>query len=403
MLETVFDSKDIALLRSIAKVANACGCNIFLIGGVVRDILLGQKPKDIDIVVVGDAISLVSPLKDRLLCKVVNAQKDLKTVKLEFRSGFVIDFASTRKEFYTTRKGMPIATHFGCPLKDDVLRRDFTVNSLAISLNSSNFEHIVDFVNGQEDLKNKTLKILHDNSFNDDPTRIIRGFKFAHRLGFHLDEHTKQLQEEYLENRDYSEEVSPVRIKNEMFEVFALNSVEIIEDFIDKKIFKVLSDKINDVKISDIKDYIEKYNITEDIPFVYFASLFFNEDNYEIIRQFNLTRKEIKIIQYLKFAEKFDGKLSPLEIYQQYSTKSIEGLVLELLLKNNSNIKKYFESLTDIQIEITGEDLLILGVPESKSYSKIFDRVLEEKINGNLPDKSSELRFVRKLLAENKV
>ena len=403
MLETVFDSKDIALLRGIAKVANALGCNIFLIGGVVRDILLGQKPKDIDIVVVGDALALVPSLKDRLLCKVIGVQKDLKTVKLEFRSGFTIDFASTRKEIYTTRKGMPIAAHFGCALKDDVLRRDFTVNALAISLNSNNFEHIVDFVNGQEDLKNKTLRILHDNSFNDDPTRIIRGFKFAHRLGFHLDEKTKELQQDYLANRDYSEIVSPARIKTEMFEVFSLNSVEIMEDFISKKIYRVLSDKINDIKISDIKSYIEAYNITEDIPFIYFASLFFNEYNYEIIRQFNLTRKEIKIIQDLKFAEKFDGKLSSLEIYQQYSTKSKEGLVLELLLKNNTNVKKYLESLTNIEIEITGEDLLLLGVPESKEFSVIFDKVLEEKINGNLPDKSSELRFVRKLLAEKKV
>ena len=78
-------------------------------------------------------------------------------------------------------------------------------------------------------------------------------------------------------------------------------------------------------------------------------------------------------------------------------------MVLEFLLKNNSNIQKYFDKLQNIKIEISGEDLLMMGVPESKSFSLIFDKVLEEKINGNLPDKSSELRFVSKLLLDNKV
>ena len=403
MLETVFDSQDIALLRSISKVANACNCYIYLVGGIVRDILLGKKPKDIDIVVVGDALSLVSPLKERLFCKVVKIQQDLKTVRLEFRSNLVIDFASTRKEIYGERKGIPMAGHFGCALKEDVMRRDFTVNALAISLNSTDYEHLVDFVGGQEDLKNKKLRVLHDNSFNDDPTRIIRAFKFAHRLGFTLEDKTKALQDEYLNKRNYSEIVSPMRIKKEMFEVFSTNSPQIMNDFIDKKIYKVLSNSINNIDFVKVKELIRKYNITENIGFIYFMVIFFNENNYSVIRQFNLTRQEIKIIQDLKFAEELDGKLSDLEIHQQYSSRSKESLILEYLLKNNNNLQKYLGNLNDVKIEVTSEDLLMMGVPESRSYSIIFDKLLEAKIKGELPDKSSELRFVRKLLMNNEV
>ena len=403
MIEDFFKGQDLALFRSISKVANAYGYSIYLVGGIVRDILLNKKPKDIDLVVVGNAFTLTPMLREKLMCKVIKSQPELKTVKLEFRNDMQIDIASTRREIYGLRKGIPAASHFGCPLKDDVMRRDFSVNALAISLNSKDFGHIADFVNGQEDLKNKKLRILHDNSFNDDPTRIIRGFKFAHRLGFTLDEHTRQLQEDYLNNKDYGEVVSPVRIKKEMYEIFSLNSVEVMEDFMNQKIYKVLSDKINDVDFKKVKELIDTYKIQESIPFIYFLSIFFRKENYEIIRQFELTKNEIKIIRDLKFAEEFEGKFSNLEIYQQYSNRSNESLALEVLLKNNSNIKKYLEELKDVKIEIAGEDLLLMGVPESKSFSTIFNKVLEEKIKGTLPDKTSELRFVRKLLLNNEV
>ncbi len=403
MLESVFNNQDIALLKDIAAVSNNYGCNIYLIGGIVRDILLGKMPKDIDIAVEGNTLELMQILRNKLICKIVKFQKDLKTAQIEFSNDIVMDFASTRKEIYGERKGIPIVSNFGCNLKEDVMRRDFTVNAMAISLNKDNFGEIIDYVGGQEDLKNKKLRILHDNSFNDDPTRIIRGFKFSHRLGFKLEENTKKLQEEYLNNVDYSVIVSPARIKKEMYSIFIQNSEEIIEDFINQKIYKIFSDKVNDVNLKDLKILIDKYNIKENKCFLYFAGLFLNQDNLEKISNFNLTRHEIKMIQDLKFAEELDGLLDDLEVYQEYSKRSKASLVLELFLKNNNNIKKYLENLNNIKIEVTGEDLLLMGVPESKSFSDIFDKLLEEKIKGELPDKTSELRFVRKLLINNKV
>lgn len=404
MKETIFEGKDLELIRGISKVANAFGYNVYLVGGIVRDLLLDKPPKDIDIVVVGNAFTLTPMLKEKFLCKVVKSQPELKTVRLAFGDSMEIDFASTRRELYGIKKGIPIASHFGCPLKDDVIRRDFTVNAIAISINSNDYGRILDFVNGKKDLENKVLRVLHDNSFNDDPTRIIRAFKFAHRLGFTIEEHTQKLIDEYLENKDYSEVVSPMRIKKEFDEVFSTNSAEVMEDFINKKIYKVFSDKINNVDFKQIKDTIEKNHIEEEnIPFIYFMCLFFRKENYGLIKQFDLTRQQIKMIQDLKFAEELEGKFSDLEIYQQYSNRTKESLALELLIKNNTNIKKYLEKLNNVKIEITGDDLILMGIPESKSYSTIFNRVLEEKINGNLPDKTSELRFVRKLLLNNEV
>lgn len=403
MIENIFDRQTSVIIKIISNVAKEYDIGIFLVGGMVRDILLGKKPKDIDIAVEGDIFVFVNAVQRNILCQVVKIQKDLKTVRLNFGNEIEIDFASTRQEVYGNKKGIPIANSFGCPLKEDVMRRDFSVNALAISLNAQNYGEVVDYVNGQQDLKNKKLSVLHDYSFLDDPTRIIRAFKFSHRLGFEIEEHTKKLMNEYLDTVDYKEEVSLMRIKKEFYEVFATNSVEIMEDFVKQKIYKVLTDKINIVDFKKIKNVIDTYNLQQNVPFIYFLCLFLRKENYSILSRLNLTKTEIRIVNDLKLAGKFKGTLSDVEIYQIYSNHSKESLALELLLKNNSHIQKYMENLKNLKIEISGEDLMMMGVPESRSYSDIFDKVLEEKIKGNLPDKISELRYVRKLLMNNEV
>lgn len=403
MLETIFEGQELTLIRIISKLASAYGMSIFLVGGIVRDLLLDKKPKDIDIVVVGDVFALANAIQEKTLCRVLKSQQDLRTIKLDFGNGIEIDFAATRHEIYGNKKGIPIASSFGCPLKDDVLRRDFSVNALAISLNSTNYGNVIDYVNGQEDLKNKKISILHDFSFLDDPTRIIRAFKFSHRLGFEIEEHTKKLMNDYLDKVDYSETVSLMRIKKEFYDIFSMNSPKIMEDFVKQRIYKVLSDKINNIDFNEVKNMIDTYDLQLNAPFIYFISLFLRKENYPLLSQLNLTKYEIKIIQDLKLAGEFKGKLSDVEIYQLYSERTKESIALEMLLKKNPHVQKYVEGLKHVKIEISGEDLLMMGVPESRSYSAIFDKVLDEKIKGNLPDKVSELKYVRKLLMNNEV
>ena len=104
MLDTIFKDQKLVLIRIISKLANAYGMKIYLIGGVVRDILLGKTPKDIDIVVEGDAITLANALQEKTLCRIIKSQPDLKTIKLDFGNGIEIDFASTRSEIYGDKK-----------------------------------------------------------------------------------------------------------------------------------------------------------------------------------------------------------------------------------------------------------------------------------------------------------
>ena len=206
----------------------------------MRDELLGRESLDVDIVYEGNAIEDCTSLGE-----VVRVNPDFGTIRVKIQ-GREVDIASTRTERYDHKGHLPQVEKIGCSLKEDVLRRDFTVNSLYKSVATG---EILDFTGGLEDLKNKKLRVLHDKSFVDDPTRIIRALKFSHRFGFALEENTFRLQREYLKNINY--DMCYKRIKKELIETLGLNSDEVFQKFINEKIYKLVTPK--DVKLLSVK------------------------------------------------------------------------------------------------------------------------------------------------------
>ena len=150
--------------------------NLYYIGGIVRDMILGKDSFDVDITFVGNAIEFAQTIKDAEVLQINDAFGTVK-IKLQEKE---IDLASTRNEIYPKPGHLPVVTEIGCSLKKDVLRRDFTINTLAKSLESG---EIIDYLGGVEDIKSGTIRVLHDKSFIDDPTRIIRALKFSVRFG----------------------------------------------------------------------------------------------------------------------------------------------------------------------------------------------------------------------------
>ena len=180
---------------------------LYYVGGVVRDQLLGLDSRDVDYCYEGNAIVFAKGLN------VIKENSDFGTVRVLMHDKY-IDIASTRTEFYPKSGHLPEIDKIGCSLAEDLKRRDFTINALA---KNTFTDEIIDFFGGINDIKNKKLKVLHDNSFIDDPTRIVRGLKFAIRFNFELDEYTQNLQNKYLENINY--DMSYHRIKKELKEV----------------------------------------------------------------------------------------------------------------------------------------------------------------------------------------
>jgi tRNA nucleotidyltransferase (CCA-adding enzyme) len=159
----------------------------WVVGGAVRDLLLGLAPGDFDVVVEGDAVSVARRAAAALGGEVVVHERfGTATVRA---GGLVFDVAGARRETYARPGALP-DVELGAPLADDLARRDFTVNTLALRLRDG---ELAGWPGAQDDLDARVLRVLHDASFADDPTRLIRLARYAARLGFAADAHTAQL------------------------------------------------------------------------------------------------------------------------------------------------------------------------------------------------------------------
>lgn len=386
-------SKDITeALELCSQTAFECEYKIFLIGGVVRDLFLNKPVKDIDITVEGNAIRFCHHLVNKNLCKIVQVQDNLKTAKVVFNNGIEIDFASTRQEFYPKRGHLPVVSKIGCTLEEDVFRRDFTINSLAISLNENNFGDVIDYVGGVNDLEQKTLKVLHDNSFYEDPSRIIRGLKFAARFDLHRDEHTRELQDKYLETQ-LNDDISWARIKSELKQTFSLNIARAFDMFIANNTYKLVYAQPVDVKGLEIKNLVDKFN-PEHVWLVYIGMVLSDE---KIIEALCLTRAEKKI-----FTDKFyllNNDLSLMntnyDIYKFFEKRSTESILIYHLLTGRKEALVYLEKLAPTRVELCGEDLKKFGIPAGKKIGMMLEELLKNKLSGNIKTKADEVKFIK--------
>lgn len=392
---------------------------LFYIGGVVRDELLNKQSIDIDITYVGNAIEYCSKFGE-----VIQINPDFGTVRVKIPSSprreitdfvpstgsghnvseelnnVIVDFASTRSETYPKKGHLPVVEKIGCSLKEDVLRRDFTINALAKSITTG---EIVDYVGGLKDLKNKKLRVLHDNSFIDDPTRIIRGLKFAMRFNFELEEHTKKLQDEYLKNINY--DMSYKRIKKELIETFnaPLSNItkeykkqRTFEKFINEKIYKLVTP--NDVEIPsiNIEELIEKYCLDIDC---HVANAPRNDEHIWLIYVGVL--KDLSRLPLTKIEQKILDDVpqnilnSDFELYKTFENAKIETILLYAILKDQKGAKHYLDNLRNIKISINGKDLQNLGISPSPQYQEIFDEVLKAKLQNPKMTKEDELKIAK--------
>lgn len=255
--------------------------DLYCVGGYIRDEILGIKNFDIDYCYQGNAIEFA-----KKNFQIIKENPSFGTVKALVNGVGEVDIASTRQERYPRKGHLPEVYNIGCPLEEDLKRRDFTVNTLARCTNNS--DKIIDYFDGQGDIDKKLLRILHKDSFIDDPSRIIRGLKFSVRFGFKLDDTTQKLQEEYLNNINY--DVSYHRLKKELVETFSLNKQKAYDMFIEQGIYKLLGDnqQIPDTRIS-IENLI-KENPCKHIWLVYLG-LF-------DLSKFELTRQEKRILEW---------------------------------------------------------------------------------------------------------
>jgi len=183
--------KSFILVGSIGILAKDHGVKAYLVGGPVRDLILKHPNVDLDIAIEGNAMRLADSFADLYPGAQVTRYPAFKTATVHLPDGVIVDFATARSETYVRGGAFPAVKP--SDIKHDLIRRDFTINAMAIAINPENWGKVIDPFKGRADLRLKRIRVLHDKSFLDDPTRILRAARFMARLNFRMEAKTLRL------------------------------------------------------------------------------------------------------------------------------------------------------------------------------------------------------------------
>jgi tRNA nucleotidyltransferase (CCA-adding enzyme) len=418
ILENI-DKDHFHLLTEIGKISKEINQKSYLVGGMVRDLLLGFDNLDIDIVVENNAALLADTLVKKFPNCELSAKHDrFHTAKVIFHINgkkIPVDLATTREETYDNEKLAPLPEVTISELKKDLIRRDFTINALAVSLLPNNFGEIVDLFNGLDDLRNKKIKILHEKSFIDDPTRMIRAIRFAAKLNFEIEEKTQAFLKEVIESKQFDnliEKIRGDRVKIEIRYLFNLPTIEnAIKIFFESGVYRMVNTELAYKEV--LKNRIKKaeeilWDHLDDIAekWIIYLGLtvcdLTNSQKESVFINLHLPSGEIKTIKDgLKAGEKLQEKnIDSIKTFQVLKNHSIESIIIAKSLTQNNLIDEYINKTSKIKLNITGQDLIKLGVPQGKQVGEILDKILELKINNPEMSKEDEEEEAKKLILD---
>jgi tRNA nucleotidyltransferase (CCA-adding enzyme) len=406
------------ILKTVGCLADQLQYNAFMVGGIVRDLLLGIENLDVDIVLEGDAIRLARILANKLNGNLVVYDK-FGTATVMFADGLRLDFARARSEYYSRPGSLPQVTYSS--IKEDLRRRDFTINAMAVKLNAGWFPELLDFFGGLQDLRKGKIRILHERSFIDDPTRIFRAVRFEQRFGFHIERHTEYLIKEAV-NLEMFRKVSGERLRNEIILNLSERApVKIIRRMNELHQLRFIHPRIrlNAGLLHLLKStggalnwYRRKFTNAWGPQrwLIFFMALIkqLSLDETELLcRRLALSRRDTKkVISCKSSMGRVLGGLSKKVIRPSQIYRLLEGLSQEEVIfiyalarsrRQKQRIFNYLKKLRTIRLKMGGDDLKKLGVAAGPGFRQILDKVLNKKIDGKLRTKKEELDYARRI------
>jgi tRNA nucleotidyltransferase (CCA-adding enzyme) len=402
------------LLKFSGEVAEGLGFNAYLVGGSVRDLLRGEENLDIDIVIEGDGIVFAKALGEKLNASVKSHQRfntaQVITGKLK------LDVATARTEYYESPAALPKVETSS--IKKDLYRRDFTINTLAIKLNPKDFGLLMDFFGSQRDLKEKTIRVLHNLSFIEDPTRAFRAIRFSERFGFKISKHAENLIKSTVKMNLF-EKLSGPRLYEELLILF--NETEpdrALKKLSDLGLLKVIHPALTfneelEETLKSLHETVSWFNLLfleekTDRGILYLMALLseLKEEEAEAAAERLSPPPKIKdmIDKGISKAREVVKRLpseDPVEIYNLLRKLRLETILLAMALSKDrlkqKVISRYLTELRKIEPILKGEDLKKIGVKPGPVYSRILKELLEEKLRGHLKSREDEERFVRRI------
>ena len=413
----------IGVLHDLGRTGDELELAVYAVGGFVRDLLLGHENMDLDVTVDGDGILFAETFAAQFGCRVKSHQK-FGTAVIVFADGYKIDVASTRLEYYVSPGALPTVERSS--LKMDLYRRDFTVNTLAIRLNGASFGQLIDYFGAYRDLQAKVIRVLHNLSFVEDPTRVFRAIRFEQRLNFKIAKHTEDLIKNAVK-MDFLEKLGGRRLLSELVQI--LKEKEPL-----KGISRMSSLGLFRFIHPSLELGVAMQSVLEEVRYIVsWFDLLYLERPYERWAVYFLaicealsddqfwgtcTRLAVsehykeRLVEMRKQGEELvctmeqrlslQGRLDNSEVYFSLRGLSVEVLLYQMAKSGNSEIKRYislyFTKLHGVRTLIGGDQLMRLGVEQGPLYRELLDAILAAKLDGRVSNLEDEIELVKQLV-----
>jgi tRNA nucleotidyltransferase (CCA-adding enzyme) len=424
---------DVLKLLTIAgDTASSMGFSLYLVGGFVRDLLLGLPNADLDLVVEGDAIALAEHLASDHGGRTMSHSR-FGTAKwivapgegnLSLTRSLTLDFVTARTEFYEYPAALPHVE--ASSLRHDLYRRDFTINTMAIRLNGARYGELIDFYGGKDDLDRKLIRVLHNLSFIDDATRILRAARLAERLGFTIEERTRAL---IAGAWDALDRVSGDRLRHELKLIFQEETPErIIRRLDELGVLQHLHGKLayspwladcyqavrtalptwqawgwgdggrggdKDTALMAAYMAILAYALSPDELDELMARLNVGGSLGFVLRQVWALRAHV--------ADLASG-LRPSQIYHLLQPYTLEAIFVIYITEASPPLREailsYVQRLRHVRTVIDGSLLRAMGIPTGPLYGRLLQAILDARLDGLVQTRTEEEQLLGKLLAQ---
>jgi tRNA nucleotidyltransferase (CCA-adding enzyme) len=422
----------ISLVRYVAEKADAMGYSLYFVGGLVRDLLLGISNVDVDLVVEGDAIQLAQRLVSEVGGRIV-AHSRFGTAKWLLDRGVwlelgieqssidqsidAVDFATARTEFYTYPSALPEVERSA--IKQDLHRRDFTINTLAIRLDPPHWGELLDFYGGEADLHDKVIRVLHSLSFVDDPTRILRAARLETRLGFELDPRSEELIANAL---PLLKRVSGDRIRHEIEQIFEeddpaatlcrLDGLGVLSEIHPS----LRCDRWLTTRYQTAAEELdqEAWGLKlADRCLVYLALLVYRLEATpldEVLTRLKVPRSEVDDLALLPSLRQALRRVGPARRPSQIS-KALRPYPAAILAAAwiasgraglRSKLLDYQSDYRHVESELTGDDLKELGLQPGPLFGQLLEALRDARMDGRISSREDELKLVHRLVESNR-